>query len=234
MAAPSAFRSEISLLEAALTMQRILGNSELRRQSPTPGKQQLDHDPFLMLGPCESTGSSTARLQPDDTIELISIKSGSEDGEQQNRSQDRTVRARLLRRFKDRRNWRFGLHAGLYASVAVLLSNLTLLSVGLAAHDNAFPGMTTIAKEGETYRTTAISTALHALINVMSTILLTTSNYAMQILSAPTRQEIDRAHARGQCLEVGIMSVHNLRHIERKRVYFWLLLALSSAPLHLL
>jgi hypothetical protein len=201
-------------------MQRIPGDSKLHRQWPAPGVQQFDHDPFLMLETCESTVSSTARLAAEDTIELISMISGSEDGDHQARSQDRTLRARLRRRSKDRRNWRFGLHAGLYASIAVLLSNITLLSVGLATHDNTFPDMTTIAKGGETYRTTAISTALHALINVMSTILLTTSNYAMQILCAPTRQEIDRAHARGQWLEIGIMSVHNLRHVDRKRLYF--------------
>jgi hypothetical protein len=47
----------------------------------------------------------------------------------------------------------------------------------------------------------------------------------MQILCAPTRHEIDHVHAREQWLEIGIMSIHSLRHIDRKRVLVWLLLA---------
>jgi hypothetical protein len=115
----------------------------------------------------------------------------------------------------------------------VFLSNVAILAAGLAGHDNSFKGMTTIAK-GDMKRITTISTAYHVLINILSTILLTSSNYAMQILCAPTRQEVDRAHARGQWLEIGIMSIRNLRHIDRRRAVLWVLLAISSAPLHLL
>lgn len=56
----------------------------------------------------------------------------------------------------------------------------------------------------------------------------------MQVLNAPTRQEMDRAHATGQWLDVGILSVHNLRKISRNRAALCLVLAASSLPLHLL
>jgi hypothetical protein len=56
----------------------------------------------------------------------------------------------------------------------------------------------------------------------------------MQILCAPTRKDIDCAHARGEWLEIGIMGMRNLRHIGGKRFLLWSLLAFSSAPLHLL
>lgn len=79
-----------------------------------------------------------------------------------------------------------------------------------------------------------ISTILHILINIMSTVLLTSSNYAMQVLCALTRQEIDRAHGLGQWLEIGLVSLRNLRSIERKRAVLWCLSVVSSAPLHLL
>lgn len=55
----------------------------------------------------------------------------------------------------------------------------------------------------------------------------------MQCLSAPTRKEIDRAHARGVWLDIGIPSVRNLRYISKRRVLIWALLGLSSLPLHL-
>lgn len=77
------------------------------------------------------------------------------------------------------------------------------------------------------------NTALHILINILSTILLSSSNYCMHCLSAPTRKEVDAAQASGKWLDIGILSYRNLRCISRKRVALWALLGLSSIPLHL-
>ena len=77
-------------------------------------------------------------------------------------------------------------------------------------------------------------TWLHVAINLLSTTLLGASNYAMQCLSAPTRKEVDRAHSKGQWVDIGIPSVKNFRSIHWTRLILWCLLALSSAPLHLL
>lgn len=62
-----------------------------------------------------------------------------------------------------------------------------------------------------------LSTGLPVFINLLSTVLLTSSNYAMQILCAPTREEIDHAHRDGKLLEIGLTSICNLRHIDKKR-----------------
>ena len=56
----------------------------------------------------------------------------------------------------------------------------------------------------------------------------------MQCLTAPTRTDIDEAHAKGRRLDIGILSVRNLGSIGVKRVLLWSLLGLSSVPLHLL
>ena len=56
----------------------------------------------------------------------------------------------------------------------------------------------------------------------------------MQILSAPTRKEIDKAHARKKWLDIGVPSVRNLKNVATKKVVMWCLLGLSSLPLHLL
>ncbi|KAL8848400.1 MAG: hypothetical protein Q9221_006599 [Calogaya cf. arnoldii] len=55
----------------------------------------------------------------------------------------------------------------------------------------------------------------------------------MQCLSAPTRRDIDRAHARHVCLHVGVQNMRNLLYISRTNAFLWFLLALSSIPLHL-
>lgn len=74
----------------------------------------------------------------------------------------------------------------------------------------------------------------HLVINLLSTVLLSGSNYCMQCLSAPTRSDIDRSHARARWLDIGVPSIHNLQHIPRKRLILWLILGISSLPLHLL
>jgi hypothetical protein len=79
-----------------------------------------------------------------------------------------------------------------------------------------------------------MNTYLHLAINLLSTILLSSSNYCMQCLSAPTRKEVDAAHAKGVWLDIGVPSIRNLKHIDRTRVLLWGLLGLSSLPLHLL
>ncbi|KAF4826317.1 hypothetical protein CGCTS75_v009288 [Colletotrichum tropicale] len=44
-------------------------------------------------------------------------------------------------------------------------------------------------------RTTVTNTMLHLLINIFSTLVLASSNFFMQVLNAPTRSEVDTAHA---------------------------------------
>ncbi|KAF2637831.1 hypothetical protein P280DRAFT_520953 [Massarina eburnea CBS 473.64] len=77
------------------------------------------------------------------------------------------------------------------------------------------------------------NTGLHVVINVLSTMLLAGSNYTIQVLSSPTREDVDNAHAKGQWLEIGLLSPRNLRAIPWKRTLLWLTMALSSVPLHL-
>ncbi|GAB7354941.1 hypothetical protein MBLNU459_g5560t1 [Dothideomycetes sp. NU459] len=75
---------------------------------------------------------------------------------------------------------------------------------------------------------------LHMAINILSTLLLGASNYCMQRLSAPTRSDLDRAHARGVWLDIGVPSLRNQRWLGSYRSGLWLLLGLSSLPLHLM
>ena len=78
------------------------------------------------------------------------------------------------------------------------------------------------------------ATLLAIPINIISTILVATSNYVMQCLSAPTRKDIDRAHAAGSYLNIGISSVHNLIHNVSWKSALWLVLVITTIPIHLL
>ena len=91
-----------------------------------------------------------------------------------------------------------------------------------------------ILQRGNCDRVKRTDLYLHLLINVLSTSLLGASNYCMQYLSSPTRNEIDQAHQSNQWLDVGVPSIRNLWRISSIRRSLWLVLAISSAPLHLL
>ncbi|KAG9744120.1 hypothetical protein KCU73_g8233, partial [Aureobasidium melanogenum] len=102
-----------------------------------------------------------------------------------------------------------------------------------AVHLSGFQDEIATLARGEQDSIASISTAYHLLINILSTVLLSSSSHIMQILSSPTRPEVDAAHDQGQWLDIGFLSTRNLRHIDRKRLKLWFILAVSSVPLHL-
>jgi hypothetical protein len=129
--------------------------------------------------------------------------------------------------------WRYGILLGFYTSLFVFVSNVALLLVG-AFLRGGYSGGIGILYQGKAENVVRTSTAYHVFINVLSTILLTSSNYCMQILCAPTRAEMDHAHKRATWVDIGLLSFRNLQHIPSRRLILWSLLAFSSLPLHLL
>lgn len=89
-------------------------------------------------------------------------------------------------------------------------------------------------QDGDCHETKNLSLWPHLTINVLGTMLLSASNYCMQCLSAPTREEINKAHARNIWLDIGVPSVRNLWRMTRRKLILWWLLALTSLPLHLM
>jgi hypothetical protein len=87
--------------------------------------------------------------------------------------------------------------------------------------------------QGDCTHARRLNTSIHLAINLLGTVLLASSNYAMQCLSAPTRTELDKAHAKTIWLDIGIPSFRNLARIGRFRLIGWVVLAISSLPLHL-
>ena len=128
--------------------------------------------------------------------------------------------------------WRFGVAVSASTAFTVLLLNMILtIYAGIKFESSGGVGT---AFDGDCDRVNAWTTGLHVLINGLSSILLSASNYTMQWLSSPTRSEIDRAHTRGDWLDVGVISMRNLWRIDWRRTILWWLLALSSVPIHLL
>lgn len=130
--------------------------------------------------------------------------------------------------------WRVGVFYGAVIAFVVLGFN-----VGLLAWANAHSladdghGIVTVFK-GPCPQMSNISTWSHFAINILSTLLLSASACCMQCLSAPTREEVDRAHARHTWLDIGVSGIRNFRWLSTWRKFLWVWLGLSSIPLHLL
>ncbi|CAG7939027.1 unnamed protein product [Penicillium salamii] len=129
--------------------------------------------------------------------------------------------------------WRLGaLLSGIFVAVCLCL-NIAATAYLRTKYPPDEEGLGVILSHG-CGRIRSIDSRFHYAINVIATVLVSASNYNMQCLSAPTRTEVDTAHRRRKWLDIGIHSVRNLSHIPRLKAIFWLVLALSSLPLHLL
>lgn len=128
--------------------------------------------------------------------------------------------------------WPVGaLGSAIMATLAFLL-NLTIL-IWVSSTLKFEEGIAQVFA-GDCHHAEQINTWAHFGINAVSAMLLSGSNYCMQILSAPTRKEIDIAHARRKWVDVGVPSVRNLKNVATWKLVMWWLLGLSSLPLHLL
>ncbi|KAF2790980.1 hypothetical protein K505DRAFT_310397 [Melanomma pulvis-pyrius CBS 109.77] len=125
--------------------------------------------------------------------------------------------------------WRFGAVTCAISASAVFIINFVVTIWG-SVHNKS---KGSVLYEGNCKKAHQLDTGLHLLLNLLSTLLLSSSNYCMQCLSAPTRKELDEAHARGMWLDIGIPSIRNLMQINPRRTVLWLLLGFSSLPLHL-
>jgi hypothetical protein len=135
------------------------------------------------------------------------------------------IRTRLM-------GWRFGVTGWAVAVIVTLFINIGL-SVFVGYRRGFNKGIGTLL-QGDCSKIIAYDTGAHLIINVLSTLLLSGSNYCMQCLSAPTRREINNAHKRGILLDIGIPSLRNLVALDSWKVLMWILLGISSLPLHLL
>lgn len=79
-----------------------------------------------------------------------------------------------------------------------------------------------------------LNTLLHLSINILSTLVLASTNFFMQVLNAPSREELDKAHEKGSWLDIGVPSPRNAFRVSRFKTTMWILFFSSSIPIHLL
>ncbi|KAJ5726250.1 uncharacterized protein N7483_007607, partial [Penicillium malachiteum] len=77
-------------------------------------------------------------------------------------------------------------------------------------------------------------TALSLVVNILSEVVLCASNYAMQTLVAPTRDELNWSHSQHKWLDIGSTSFRNLFAIPKSRLALWFVLIITATSFHLL
>lgn len=127
--------------------------------------------------------------------------------------------------------WKTGVLWGSILAMIVLALNITLIVVAL--RKDRINGIVNLYS-GSVDSVWKVNLWLHIFINVCSTLLLSASNYGMQVLCAPTRSDCDEAHRKNKSLIIGLLSILNIRYISWRRKLLWTALAVSSIPLHLL
>ena len=124
-----------------------------------------------------------------------------------------------------------------FAASAVLFLNIVLTIIAVSMSYQKFGGRdfsSSILYQGKCSISGNWARGLHLLINILGTIMLVASNYCMQCLCSPSRQDIEGAHAQRKWLNIGVSSIKNFRFVDRRRVVLWIVLLLSSLPIHLL
>jgi hypothetical protein len=126
--------------------------------------------------------------------------------------------------------WRATVLSCSLSAFVVLIINVILMIWGIQRH--GLSAGQSMLYDGACNKARTVSTVLHILINILSTILLGASNYTMQCLHSPTRAQIDRAHAMKTWLDIGVPSWRNRRFVTLRNKVLWWGLGLSSIPLH--
>lgn len=134
-------------------------------------------------------------------------------------------------RWQKLQGWRVSI---LLCTLTAFFTFLVNLALTIRASSKGLEGGIATIQSGDCNTIKRLDLWLHLGINLLSTMLLGASNYTMQCLSSPTRDEIDKAHRQRIIVDIGIPSIRNLKRVSWKKIVLWWLIALSSIPLHLL
>uniref|UniRef100_L2GAD5 DUF6536 domain-containing protein n=1 Tax=Colletotrichum fructicola (strain Nara gc5) TaxID=1213859 RepID=L2GAD5_COLFN len=122
--------------------------------------------------------------------------------------------------------WRAGIAVNIVIGfiiliVAIVCLVLALVVVGMVRGESR-------VYEGSCSKADEIKIGLSVAINVIVIILLATANYFFQVLSSPTRTEVEMAHEEHRWLHIGVPSFRNLRFISKPRVVMAVIIMMTA------
>lgn len=130
------------------------------------------------------------------------------------------------------RSWRRAGTVNVLLASACEVVLLVCFIVSLSKRETSNIGSTRIF-EGSCGRASTLNTIIHLVLNIISTGVLASSNFFMQIVTSPSRNEIKHCHSYLRSLKIGLQSPTNIPFLSRMKQSCWLILLLSSIPIHL-
>jgi hypothetical protein len=141
------------------------------------------------------------------------------------------TRADLTKSGKRIQGWRFGTLMSCCAVATCLVLELALLIYSVRVNQpRRGLGM---LYEGNCDKVKKLSILLLLPMNIIGTVLISTSNYVMQSVSAPTRQEVNRSHVGGGFRNIGMPTSYDMLLGRPYKSILWWILALTTVPIHL-
>ncbi|KAL4912065.1 hypothetical protein BDW62DRAFT_195499 [Aspergillus aurantiobrunneus] len=132
---------------------------------------------------------------------------------------------------KQKPPWQDPVRWCMWGNIAVLVINIifTIVAVGVSASKGRDHGFGSIMiYRGSCTTTQYMKFGLHLLVNVLSVTMTATSSYCCTIIMAPSRSDVDKAHAKGTWLSIGVGSWRNFRNLEPPGQVLWGLLLVTS------
>lgn len=114
----------------------------------------------------------------------------------------------------------------------IFVLNMVLTIVAISRYESV--NGVGLIYEGDCTTVKNIDLWAHLLINILSTGMLSASNFCMQLQMAPTRANVDQAHENNEWMDIGVSSFRNLKYISKSRKLAWIILGVSSLPIHFL
>ncbi|KAM7184481.1 hypothetical protein V8F33_012942 [Rhypophila sp. PSN 637] len=76
---------------------------------------------------------------------------------------------------------------------------------------------------------------IHLAMNIVTTVLMAATSFAMQAWMSPTRADVDRIHAQGKTVDIGVLSLRNILsgRIRPRRLFVAIFMLIAALPLHL-
>lgn len=144
------------------------------------------------------------------------------------------IRNRLRRFEASSRSWKTSAQVNtiLVAVLAAVL--LAALFYGLVVNRDLGVNSTFALFQGSCQTASGLNILVHLVLNVFGTLILASSNFFMQLVAAPSRAELDRAHQKWRWIDIGIPTVRNFASLSGFKRASWLVLMASSVPIHLL
>jgi hypothetical protein len=143
------------------------------------------------------------------------------------------IKHTLVRKQGSFSGWRFGVSLFSTAALLVLVANIGIAVYCIRQYGGSITADFKPVFTGNCDKTKQLNTWTHLTINILSSILLSGSNFSMQVLTTPTRKQIETAHGQRRWLDIGIPSIKNLGSMGHGRRSLWVFLMLTSVPLHL-